>query len=165
MLSFLAFAGYFLYYWKFTFFSKKISICFRVAFREPCAKNGFPPPRPFSSLFTCFTSSRTSPFLCPMAYLYPSLSFPAKKLQHRCMYLKSHRYIFLLLLVPYLLQSTAHFLFPHRKLLSVQNVFAFLLQVHLLSYKLHQEVSVLHLLSLFFYRKPDCNLAVLLRTF
>lgn len=79
MLSFLAFAGYFLYYWKFTFFSKKISICFRVAFREPCAKNGFPPPRPFSSLFTCFTSSRTSPSLCPMAYLYPSLSFPAKK--------------------------------------------------------------------------------------
>ena len=79
MLSFLAFADYFLYYWKFTFFSKKISICFRVAFREPCAKNGFPPPRPFSSLFTCFTSSRTSPSLCPMAYFYPSLSFPAKK--------------------------------------------------------------------------------------
>ena len=86
--------------------------------------------------------------------------FPQRKLQHRCMYLKSHRYIFLLLLVPYLLQSTAHFLFPHRKLLSVQNVFAFLLQVHLLSYKLHQEVSVLHLLSLFLLPKvwlqPGC---------
>ena len=39
------------------------------------------------------------------------------------------------------------------KLLSVQNVFAFLLQVHLLSYKLHQEVSVLHLLSLFLLPK------------
>ena len=54
-------------------------ICFLAAFTEPCAKNGLPPPRPFNSLFTFFTSSLMSPFRSPMAYLYPSVSLPAKR--------------------------------------------------------------------------------------
>ena len=54
-------------------------ICFLAAFTEPCAKNGLPPPRPFNSLFTFFTSSLMSPFRSPMGYFYTSVSLPAKR--------------------------------------------------------------------------------------
>lgn len=48
-------------------FVKKLSICVREQETEPCAKFGFPPPRPFSSALSCFTVSRTSPCKMPTA--------------------------------------------------------------------------------------------------
>lgn len=69
-------------------------ICFLAAFTEPCAKNGLPPPRPFNSLFTFFTSSLMSPFRSPMAYLYPSVSLPAKRALCRRRCLKWNRCTF-----------------------------------------------------------------------
>ncbi len=53
-------------YYRFSF-AKKASISDFVAATEPCAKVGFPPPRPFSSAFKVRTVSRKSPSKVPRA--------------------------------------------------------------------------------------------------
>lgn len=53
-------------YYRFSF-AKNASTCACDAETEPCAKVGFPPPRPFSSAFKLRTVSRRSPLRVPKA--------------------------------------------------------------------------------------------------
>ena len=52
-----------------TYCLKNLLISSSVAFTDPWAKKGLPPPRPFSAVFISFTNWRRSPSFSPMAYL------------------------------------------------------------------------------------------------
>ena len=60
---------------------KNASISALFAMTLPCAKNGFPPPRPCSVWFISLTNSRKSPSCSPIPYLYPCSSSPEKTAQ------------------------------------------------------------------------------------
>ena len=56
-------------YYSFSLDEKNASISERVAATEPCAKLGFPPPRPRKAALRDLTRPRRSPFRQPRAYL------------------------------------------------------------------------------------------------